>query len=94
VSPDEVVRVFGARILRERNARSWSLRELAGKCEDVSINTISRAENGQGTWLRHAADIAGGLGVRLPLLVAESDCAGCDGMPPDGFTCNACGRSS
>jgi transcriptional regulator with XRE-family HTH domain len=93
VSPDELTRVFAARILRERQARGWSLRDFAAKA-GISASTINRAERGTGVWMSCAASIADALGIPLALLVTESPCPVCDGTPPAGFTCNACGRAS
>ena len=99
---EDIARVFGARVRRERIARGWSVRELAAKC-GISFSTISRTEcaisqsvhgRNEGIALTNAVAIAKALGVPLAELLTVPDCAACDDLPPAGFTCNQCGRSS
>lgn len=92
MTADELTRVFGARVLRERISRGLSMRALAAKGDGLGIGTISRAECGHEVWLSSAAAIASALGIPLTTLIAEPDCAVCDGQPPGGFTCNGCGK--
>ena len=83
--------VFGRRIQRLREARHWSLRDAAEKCGFAAASTIMRAEQGSDVALSSAIAIAAMYGVPLSVLLAESACETCDGMPPDGFICAACG---
>jgi transcriptional regulator with XRE-family HTH domain len=85
------VSAFGRRVLRERTARRWSLRELGDK-SGVPFATISRAERGQDVMLASAMRIADALSVPIGDLVTPSSCETCDGLPPSGFTCNECGK--
>lgn len=89
-----VLAVVALRLRRERSARGWSCRELAARAR-VSPATVSRAERGTGDlWMTCAARLAGALGILLSDFVAPQQCAVCDGAPPQGFTCNSCGRAS
>jgi transcriptional regulator with XRE-family HTH domain len=83
--------VFGRRLQREREARHWSLRE-AGDRSGLSASTVMRAEAGTDMALSGAIRLAGVYGTSLDALLAEGECGVCDGMPPTGFICGACGR--
>ena len=87
--------LFGARIRRERTRRGWSCAELAAKAGVGSgHNAVSRIENAAGEpGLFRAAAIAAALGLSLDALLAPADCGTCDGLPPAGFTCQACGKA-
>ncbi len=87
----EVPALFGQRIKRARKRRGWNMRNLEAK-SGVSINTISRTEHGGDLTFSNAVALAGALGLSLDGLLAESVCTRCDGSPPAGFTCTACGR--
>ena len=93
MNPGDLIRDFGLRVGRERTTRRWSMQQLADKA-GVSVSTVSRAERGNDVWLACAVRLAAALGVPLAALVAEADCAACGGLPPAGFTCRQCGRSS
>ena len=88
-------KLFGARIRRERSSRGWSCAELAKKAGlGASHNSVSRIETAAGEpGLFRAAAVAAALGLSLDALLAPSDCGTCDGLPPAGFTCQACGKS-
>ncbi len=89
---DALLAVFGTRILRERQSRGWSTRDLASK-SGVGISTISRIENARGdTWLSVAIRLAVALGIPFGDLVSTPVCGQCDGHPPPGFICATCGR--
>lgn len=84
--------IFGARVLRERKRRGWSTRDLQVKAGISSPSLVNRMERGLGEpGLFRAARVAAAFGVSLDDLIAESFCQQCDGMPPAGFTCQACG---
>ncbi len=87
---DAVTRIFAFRVKRYRAERGWTGRELARKCE-LSPSTIIRIEQGHATFLGYAAVIAGALGVPLTAMLEPIECSRCDGSPPAGFTCRACG---
>ena len=82
---------FGRRLQREREARHWSLREAAEKSGFAAASTIMRAEQGSDVALSSAVALAALYGVPLSVLLAESACEVCDGMPPVGFICATCG---
>ena len=81
---------FGRRLQREREARHWSLREAGEKC-GMSASTILRAEAGADMALSNAVRLAAVYGVSMDVLLAEPACKTCDGIPPAGFICSACG---
>jgi len=85
--------VFGRRIKRERERRNWTLRDL-GATSGVNASTILRVEAGHDLALSNTIAIVTALGLSLDTLLAEAACARCDGMPPTGFICSACGRES
>ena len=81
---------FGRRLQREREARHWSLREAGEKC-GMSASTVMRAEAGADMALSNAVRLAAVYGVSMDVLLAEPACGTCDGAPPAGFICSACG---
>ena len=81
----------GRRIIREREKRKLSMRQLAAKA-GVSASTVMRAELGCDIALSTAFARASVLDTSAGALLAEPVCATCDGIPPEGFTCNDCGR--
>ena len=84
--------IFGARILRERKRRGWSTRDLQAKAGISTPSLVNRMERGIGEpGLFRAARVAAAFGIPLDDLLAESFCHACDGVPPAGFTCQACG---
>ena len=85
---------FGRRLQREREARHWSLRDAAKKCGFAAASTIMRAERGSDVALSSAIALAAMYGVSLDALLAESSCGQCDGIPPSGFICGACGTEA
>ena len=85
--------VFGRRLQREREARHWSLREAGREC-GLSASTVMRAEVGEDMALSNAVALARAYGVSMDALLAEPECATCDGMPPAGFICAECGRQA
>jgi transcriptional regulator with XRE-family HTH domain len=87
----KVPAVFGRRVRAERERQGWTLRLLAARCR-VNATTVLRAEQGHDVTLRIATALAAGLGLPLSILLAEPECAQCDGKPPAGFICSACGR--
>jgi transcriptional regulator with XRE-family HTH domain len=91
-SAGEASAAFSARLRGARRARGWSLRELAEK-SGVGSNTIFRTESGAGIFLDRAARLAAALGLGLDEMTAPGACGPCGGMPPAGFTCNACGAT-
>jgi transcriptional regulator with XRE-family HTH domain len=94
MTPDELRAVFGKRARKARLARRWSVRELADRSGGVlSPSTITRAERGREIVLGAALAIAGALGLTASELLAEPECARCDGEPPAGFSCPDCGRT-
>jgi transcriptional regulator with XRE-family HTH domain len=91
--PDPVIELFGARIRRERGARSWSTRELCARAGGMSTATVNRVEHAKGDiWLSIAAHLAVALDLPLGVLGAAPACAQCYDHPPDGYNCRACGR--
>jgi hypothetical protein len=50
-----------------------------------------RAEAGQDMALSNAVRLAAVYGVSMDVLLAEPACGTCDGAPPAGFICSACG---
>ena len=84
---------FGRRLHREREARQWTLREVAGKC-GLSASTIMRIEAGSDAGLSSAIILARLYGRSMDALLAGSACETCDGMPPTGFSCLSCGAGS
>lgn len=84
--------IFGQRIKRERERRGWSLRDLAGKCGHAAPSTPLRAEQGHDLWLSSALAIAAAFGLPLGEMLAEPECAHCDGKPPTGWICPKCRR--
>ena len=90
-SQQEVPAIFGQRIKRERERRGWNVRDLRTKC-GVSINSISRTERGHDVMLSNAIAITAALGLSLSVLLDERECGRCDGEPPAGFICMACGQ--
>ena len=82
---------FGRRLRQERERRNWTLRQF-GTAAGVNATTVLRAEQGHDVALSIAAALAAGLGLPLSALLAEMECARCDGAPPAGFVCLACGR--
>jgi transcriptional regulator with XRE-family HTH domain len=86
--------IFGARILRERTRRTWTLRDLAAQVPGLSYATVNRAETARGSIsLANAARIAAALSIPLAELVCPVSCLRCDGRPWEGFTCGDCGRT-
>jgi transcriptional regulator with XRE-family HTH domain len=85
--------VFGRRLQREREFRHWSLREVAGKA-GLNASTIMRIEAGSDASLSSAVILARLYGLSMDALLAESSCEVCDGMPPAGFICAACGAGN
>ncbi len=92
MTPAEIRTVFGRRVLRERTARGWSVRELAARTSGLSPSTITRAENGHEIWLTGALAITAALGMPLAEMFTPPECGRCDGHPPAGFACPDCGR--
>ena len=88
----EATVAFSARLRVIRAARGWSLRELAEK-SGVGPNTIFRTECGAGIYLDQAVLLAAACGMGLEAMTAALECGQCAGMPPSGFTCNACGTA-
>jgi transcriptional regulator with XRE-family HTH domain len=88
---NSVPAAFGQRIKRERERRGWSLRELSGK-SNVATSTVIRIEKGRDTALSSALTVTAALGLSLADACAEPECIQCDGKPPPGFICSACGR--
>jgi transcriptional regulator with XRE-family HTH domain len=82
--------VFGRRLQREREARRWSLREVAEKA-GLNASTVMRIEAGNDASFSSAITLTRLYGLSLDALLAESACEVCDGMPPDGFACLSCG---
>jgi transcriptional regulator with XRE-family HTH domain len=88
-----VLVVFGERILRERKARGWSQRELAGKAgiSPDAPRKYERALNEAG--VTSALAIADALGLQLDAMLRPPGCCGtCRNEPHAGFRCLACGR--
>ena len=82
---------FGAHVYTVRAGRGWSMRQAAAKAGLAHAQTILRAERGDEIGLSTAVAIAGALGLSLDALGTPAACPGCDGRPPPGFTCTACG---
>jgi transcriptional regulator with XRE-family HTH domain len=83
---------FGALILRGRQARRLSVRDLAA-ASGVAVNVVSRAERGLADIrLSNALRIAAALGISLDGLADPVPCQRCGGVPPAGFACLDCGR--
>lgn len=94
MTPGEMRVVFGRRARKARLERRWSIREMAGRSGGVlSPSTITRAERGREIVLGAALAIAGALGIPASEMLAEPECARCDGEPPAGFSCRDCGRT-
>jgi len=88
---NDVPAAFGRRIKHEREQRDWSMRELGGK-SGVAPSSIQRIEKGRDVALSSALAVAAALGLSLGDAFAEPECIRCDGKPPPGFICSACGR--
>ena len=85
--------VFGARIHRERIRQGLTFTQLAAKAGLQGTTTLKRIEIAEGQpGLFRAAAVAAVLGLSLDALLAPADCPVCDGLPPAGFTCQACGK--
>jgi transcriptional regulator with XRE-family HTH domain len=94
MTPDEMRAVFGRRARKARLERRWSVREMADRSGGaLSPSTITRAERGREIWLGMALAIAGALELTLAQMLAEPECARCDGNPPAGFSCPDCDRT-
>jgi len=94
MTPEEMRVVFGKRARKARLERRWSVREMADRSGGVlSPSTITRAERGREIVLGAALAIAGALGLTASELLAEPECARCDGNPPAGFSCPDCDRT-
>lgn len=88
-----VLVLFGERIRRERIAHGWSQRELAEKAglKPDAPRKYERALNEPG--VTSALAIADALGLQLDAMLAPpGGCTDCQGKPPAGFRCLACGR--
>jgi transcriptional regulator with XRE-family HTH domain len=90
-SQQGVPAAFGHRLKRERERRGWSMRDLSAR-SGTTVNSISRAEHGGDVNLSTAIAMAAALGLSLGVLLDEKECARCDGKPPAGFICMACGQ--
>jgi transcriptional regulator with XRE-family HTH domain len=94
MTPEEMRAVFGRRARKARLERRWSVREMAERSGGaLSPSTVTRAESGREVYLGAAFSIAGVLGTALAELLADPECARCDGEPPAGFSCRDCGRT-
>ena len=82
---------FGHRLKRERERRSWTLRDVSGK-SGVATATVLRMENGNDASLSTVVAVTSALGLSIDALTAETECAACDGAPPEGFICSECRR--
>lgn len=83
--------IFGARLRRERESRGLSCAQVAIKAglgTYKAVGSVERAAHQPGFFT--VARIAVALGVSLDALVAEPDCAACDGFPPAGWSCPQC----
>jgi transcriptional regulator with XRE-family HTH domain len=92
-----ISRQVTANIRRLRRARGLSARALAEEISrqghPVSEYVIAQYECGvrRTLPLDYVACAARALGVMVGLLLGEEPCPKCQGTPPVGFTCNACG---
>lgn len=67
---------------------------LAERGPRVDATAITRIENGQRrVTLHEALNIADLVGLTV-LEMCEPMCPVCGSVPPEGFTCNVCGRTS
>ena len=82
--------LFGQRIRRERERRGLTLKALGDKCGGLNASTMLRAEQGFDPALSTAFALSSALGLSLDALLAEQECATCDGTPPAGFICSEC----
>ena len=82
--------LFGSLVKRERESMGWSFRHLA-RLSGVAASHICRIEQGENASLGHAVRLASALAISLDDLRAP-ECETCHGAPPEGFTCNRCGR--
>lgn len=83
---------FGVRVAAERDRRGWSMRELCAAAQvPMAPSTIRRIETGHEVWLSIAVRVARALGLSLDQAVHPPYCEQCNDMPPEGFTCKACG---
>lgn len=89
-----------------RKAKGWSIARLAEACAErsdqaatwYSLSNIERgALLGEGTRKPRLVSVddlfllAEVLGVGVEALAGRPSCASCQDVPPEGFTCNACG---
>lgn len=93
-------------VRRLRKIRGWSAEELAARLTEagcpIGWNVIATRESRAGRESRHDASrisvdelfaFAAALDVPVTDLISEvSRCRRCEGAPPAGFTCNACGE--
>lgn len=67
--------------------------ELAAAGHAITRQAISKIENGdRGISLDLGFALANVLGVSIERLCSQPICDHCEGGPPRGYTCNACGR--
>ncbi len=84
----------GQRLRLHRDRCGMTQDELAART-GISRSQIANIEVGRGEpSMPVFIACVRALGVSADTLITEPDCAGCQDMPPPGFTCNACGLSS
>jgi transcriptional regulator with XRE-family HTH domain len=88
---DRVPSWIGMRIARLRKERGWAVREL-GRKTGLAGSGLANIEAGNDFRISSAIALAEAFGVGLADLLAEQECAHCDGRPPAGFMCPECGR--
>lgn len=92
-----VGRIVAANIRRLRKQQRLTQRDLArlisAKGVHMDNSTLWRIEEALSpVTADRLAALAGVLGVTAGQLMTAPDCDTCQGAPPAGFACNACGR--
>jgi len=90
----------GARFRALRKERGWSQQDVARRM-GWSQATVTRLEAAtRPTSLNEIAALAALYGLKLSDFLAGAPgsprraCSHCRGRPPEGFTCNTCGKSA
>lgn len=93
--------VVAARVRSIRRSRGWSVQHLADRCAELGAPELtSRAlyvlegPRRRKVTVDEAAIFARVFGVDITTLLTPATCERCNGAPPEGFSCNECGRDS
>lgn len=92
---------FSEQMTKMRAVRGVSLRQLSARMDahgwPMALATLQKVESGfRRITLDDAVAIAKVLEMKLPAGMADlfSPCGTCNGAPPAGFSCKACGLES